>query len=66
MKNEVIIRLFNSRRGVIAKPFICQAGTAGTVSGHFFTVLSCRSYEMHGRLSGIITMYLETFFYYLK
>jgi hypothetical protein len=36
MKNEVIIRLFNSRCGVIAKPFICQAGTAGTVSGHFF------------------------------
>ena len=35
MKNEVIIRLFNSRRGVIAKPFICQAGAAGTVSGHF-------------------------------
>jgi hypothetical protein len=39
MKKDAITWLSDSWCGEIAKPFICRAGTAGTVPGHFFSRL---------------------------
>jgi hypothetical protein len=54
------LQLVNSRFGEIIKRFICQAGAAVTVSGHFFAVLSCTVDQVHVRVNGILTMYSET------